>query len=76
MVNFEDKTITMYHTITSSAAAASSGILISIDDFYKEYVDTHQLAHGFINTEVGEGHLNEIGHSLVAKRLGDAIKEH
>ena len=37
LVNFEDKTITMYHTITSSAAAASSGILISIDDFYKEY---------------------------------------
>lgn len=45
------------------------------DDFRKEFEDTHQLAHGFINTEVGEGHLNETGHSLVAKRLGEVIKE-
>jgi hypothetical protein len=37
LINSKEKTITMYHTITASAAAAGSGILISLDDFYKEY---------------------------------------
>lgn len=45
------------------------------DDFREEFKDRHKLAHGFINTGIGEGHLNEIGHSLIARRLGGVIKE-
>jgi hypothetical protein len=45
------------------------------EDFYREYEENHNMAHGFINTEVGVGHLNEIGHKLVAERLGALIKE-
>lgn len=37
IVDSENRTIDMYHTITSAAAAASSGMLLSIEDFYKEF---------------------------------------
>ncbi len=45
------------------------------DDFSNEYVNTHRLAHGFANTAVGVGHLNETGHRLMAERLSTVIKE-
>ena len=37
LVDSKNKTITMYHTVTSAAAAAGSGMLLSIEDFYKEF---------------------------------------
>lgn len=45
------------------------------EDFNREYCDNHVLPHGFTNTAVGEGHLNEAGHRLIAERLGLVIKE-
>ena len=38
--------------------------------YEKEYV----LAHGFSNTAVGVGHLNEAGHKVIAEALTQAIK--
>ena len=43
------------------------------DDFKELYNKKHKLAHGFINTAVGYGHLNNEGHRLVADRLANII---
>jgi len=45
------------------------------DDFKNYYESKHVLAHGFNNTAVGVGHLNEHGHMLIAKRIAEEIKK-
>ena len=42
-------------------------------DFEKIYYEDHILAHGFINTAVGVGHLNKYGHKIIAERLAEII---
>jgi hypothetical protein len=43
------------------------------EDFERLYNEEHILAHGFINTAVGEGHLNKYGHRVIAERLAQVI---
>ena len=45
------------------------------DDFQNAYHDSHVLPHGFINTSIGSGHLNEIGHRLIAERIEHTLSE-
>ena len=45
------------------------------DAFLSEYEKTSKVAYGFSNTSIGEGHLNETGHYLIAKELVEYIKE-
>lgn len=45
------------------------------DDFDQLYHEKHVLAHGFINTAVGTGHLNKYGHQIIAERIVKVIKE-
>ena len=42
-------------------------------DFERLYEEEHILAHGFINTAVGTGHLNKYGHKAIAERLAEVI---
>lgn len=42
-------------------------------DFERMYEEEHILAHGFINTAVGTGHLNKYGHKAIAERLTEVI---
>lgn len=48
----------------------------TISAFESLYKEKHILAHGFTNTAVGSGHLNEYGHKLVAEVVAKTIKEH
>ncbi len=51
-------------------------IFVDMTDSFKElYEKKHILAHGFINTAVGEGHLNKYGHEAIANELVKVIKE-
>ena len=43
-------------------------------DFEDYYRSTHQPASGFNNTIPGIGHINEIGHRLIANRLAPMLK--
>ncbi len=45
------------------------------EDFFALYHEKHVLAHGFINSAVGTGHLNRYGHQVIAKRLAEIIEE-
>lgn len=45
------------------------------EDFVSLYEEQHILAHGFVNTAVGSGHLNRYGHASIAKRLSEVIEE-
>ncbi len=44
------------------------------DAFKKLYANEHRLAHGFINTAVGTGHLNKYGHHVIAEKLIEVIQ--
>lgn len=44
------------------------------DSFKNLYATEHQLAHGFINTAIGSGHLNKYGHRVIAEKLADVIQ--
>lgn len=44
------------------------------DSFLQKYEQDHVLPYGFINTRVGRGHLNAVGHELVAKELYQTIQ--
>lgn len=45
------------------------------EDFIEHYRETNELPHGFINTKPGDGHLNRIGHELIAIRLKEEMGE-
>ncbi|MDO4499690.1 MAG: hypothetical protein Q4B60_00280 [Erysipelotrichaceae bacterium] len=45
------------------------------DTFVEYYKENDKLPHGFMNTSIGSGHLNELGHSLIADEIINVIKE-
>lgn len=55
---------------------ADEGIIFvdMTDDFVSLYEEQHILAHGFVNTRAGVGHLNRYGHEVIAKRLAQIIE--
>ena len=58
-------------------ACEEKGIIFAdvTDLFYKHYIETFQLPYGFSNTTPGKGHLNSVGHSLIAERLYEIIND-
>ena len=44
------------------------------DAFKTQFETDNKLAHGFINTAVGQGHLNEIGHEMIAESICTTIR--
>ena len=44
-------------------------------DFVNGYRNDKKLPYGFSNTAIGEGHLNEYGHSLLADRIYQTIED-
>ena len=44
------------------------------DSFSELYSEKHILPYGFINTAVGEGHLNKDGHQMIAERIAEVIR--
>lgn len=45
------------------------------DNYCEQYEKEHMLVHGFVNTEVGSGHLNAYGHLVTAQFLAQVIRE-
>lgn len=45
------------------------------EDFEKVYEERKVLAKGFVNTGVGEGHLNEYGHEIICRRLTEVMEK-
>lgn len=45
------------------------------ESFTYLYTQNHKLGHGFDNTEVGSGHLNQYGHKVIAEKLCEIIKK-
>lgn len=43
------------------------------EDFKQNYIQTANLPHGFSNSKIGRGHLNETGHSIIANRLLNVV---
>ena len=62
--------------LTAFQKACEKNRIIFVDmtsDFERLYEEEHILAHGFINTAVGTGHLNKYGHKAIAERLAEVI---
>lgn len=67
---------TIPNALTVFREACDKNGIIFVDmalDFEKMYEEEHVLAHGFINTAVGTGHLNKYGHKAIAQRLVEVI---
>ena len=45
------------------------------EPFEQTYLQIKQLPRGFENTSPGNGHVNELGHKLVAEELTKALKK-
>jgi len=45
------------------------------EKYLKEYQNNKLLPYGFINTEIGSGHLNRHGHRMIAEELFRMLKE-
>lgn len=56
---------------TLSNLCGETGILFldMTDRFLEEYENNHVLPHGFFNSSVGNGHLNQYGHAMIAESL-------
>ena len=49
-------------------------VLLNMSDVYRtEYEEHYTLPYGFINTAIGNGHLNTEGHKMIARELANVI---
>lgn len=52
------------------ACAAAGVIFVDMTEpFLERYAQDYTLPHGFLNTEIGTGHLNPAGHRMMAEEL-------
>lgn len=70
-----EATDTGYLQMFQEACEAQDILFVDMsDDFNALYEGQHILAHGFSNSAVGAGHLNQAGHQAIANRLEAEIK--
>lgn len=50
-------------------------VIDSGNDFLKYYEEKGVLPYGFMNTSLGEGHLNSIGHKILADEIVEYLEE-
>ena len=68
------KTDSLYLKCFASTCKDLGIVFIDMTDSFENLCATeHQLAHGFINTAVGSGHLNKYGHRVIAEKLAEVI---
>ncbi|MGL4609348.1 MAG: SGNH/GDSL hydrolase family protein [Trueperaceae bacterium] len=60
--------------LAEAAKEASVTFISMLPDYARLYKETHKIAHGFANTKPGIGHINDLGHTLIAERLAETIK--
>jgi lysophospholipase L1-like esterase len=62
-------------TLLAKAALDSNVDFISMRQSYiQTYKNEHRVSHGFANTQPGMGHINALGHALIAKNLTEIIR--
>ena len=50
-------------------------VYINLEDaFIENYLSENKLPHGFNNTKMGSGHLNETGHFLMAQKINEVME--
>ncbi len=50
-------------------------VIDSGSDFYEYYYRKRELPYGFMNTSLGTGHLNDIGHKIIADEIIEYLEE-
>jgi hypothetical protein len=74
--NYADPTNPKARDLFQEACEANGILYVDMTEpFEKLYNEQHRLAHGFINTGVGVGHLNKYGHEVIADTLVSVINE-
>jgi hypothetical protein len=76
----QDGNIILNYSVTwdlFKAACERNGIDVidSGDDFIEAYNTDHKAAYGFFNTTLGEGHINETGHRIIADEIIQYLEE-
>ncbi len=69
-------TVNDYYSAVFKEACINQNIdfLDLSNDYESLYYESHVLAHGFINSAVGEGHMNKAGHRVFAEAVAEYIK--
>ena len=63
-----------YRNIFEKGCEKNSILFVDLTDAFKEmYAGEYRLAHGFVNTATGNGHLNRYGHRLAAEKLAGIV---
>lgn len=74
--NLTATTDEQFMEVFQSICAEKEIVLVDMtNDFIKEYTDNSRLPYGFSNTKIGTGHLNAVGHELIADRLYNVVTE-
>lgn len=60
-------------TFAAYCEEANIAFLDMAERFIAEYNRDYILPHGFVNTSVGQGHLNKHGHRMIAEELSKII---
>ncbi|MGF7012635.1 hypothetical protein M2146_003206 [Lachnospiraceae bacterium PF1-22] len=70
--------LTQQDALKAFSTACQNADIVFIDmtdSFISEYEHNRTLPHGFMNTEIGTGHLNATGHRLCAEEVFKSIHE-
>jgi hypothetical protein len=73
--NYMDSTDLEAKALFQDACEENGILFVDMTEPFEElYNEQHRLAHGFINTGVGVGHMNKYGHQVIADTLVDVIR--
>lgn len=62
--------------VLEQACMNNNVVLVDVtDEFISHYKNTYELPYGFSNSQIGEGHLNALGHKIIADELYKAINQ-
>lgn len=65
-----------YYDVYKTVCESNGIVFIDMSDSFRTlYENSNVLAHGFLNTAVGVGHLNKYGHNIVAEKLAAEISK-
>ena len=72
-ISFSDDPL--FETFKNACTVNNIGLLDMRPIFVEHYAQHKEIPYGFANTKPGNGHLNELGHRLIAEAVSERIKE-
>ena len=68
-INYDDSDISLKNGFMKACLKQNIDFIDMTSEFIDYYKNNYKFPRGFINSNISEGHLNSVGHKLIAKKI-------